>query len=451
MDIRARPFIIQCITQDHPRPVFRAQYRCQGNYSDLAPSDSDGHSTDSSDAHSEPLEKASVPAPEASDSNSDAGPGTKYKRRHCPQSVVLHIEVYSNDLSKAIIYQRNEHWEAAKEHLGMSQYIRQCIMEYASLANMTSGRIKRKDHPEKIFGFCDVDMSTKPPSKFATGIKSVHALQSILLWAFANGIGLDSCWRHKNENRAPVTFMTTIDQNNWMLTGPVYISANVTADTLEVYLREVKSLVEDMAEDLLTGTVEVHPSHARFAKKLISAAHHVQDNNWNWVPLFIMIDKLKAESKAISAGHSLMGLRQRHEHGLGDRWQPSNVTLVLLQMQVLQQQSFSTLNVIGLHHSGEINLSPDSWTDIGLPDGQNRDTISTNNWTERAFKTFDQIFLENRANKSQKIDRRAFKIAERGHRLWNSGGAIIEMPRDYSGTRTWQVAIFRAMVKSAEK
>jgi len=26
--------------------------------------------------------------------------------------------------------------------------------------------------------------------------------------------------------------------------------------------------------------------------------------------------------------------------------------------------------------------------------------LSTNNWTERAFKTFDQVFLESRANKS---------------------------------------------------
>ncbi|KAF8191828.1 hypothetical protein K438DRAFT_1830134 [Mycena galopus ATCC 62051] len=48
-----------------------------------------------------------------------------------------------------------------------------------------------------------------------------------------------------------------------------------------------------------------------------------------------------------------------------------------------------------------IPLWRDSWTDIGLPSGRNRDLISTNNWTERAFKTFDQIFLEKRANKSQ--------------------------------------------------
>lgn len=40
------------------------------------------------------------------------------------------------------------------------------------------------------------------------------------------------------------------------------------------------------------------------------------------------------------------------------------------------------------------------WTDMGLPHGMNRDAMrNTNNWIERAFKTFDQIFLDCRANK----------------------------------------------------
>lgn len=43
----------------------------------------------------------------------------------------------------------------------------------------------------------------------------------------------------------------------------------------------------------------------------------------------------------------------------------------------------------------------DYWTDMGLPEGQNRKRmLSTNNWTERAFKTFNQVFLGNRTNKS---------------------------------------------------
>lgn len=40
------------------------------------------------------------------------------------------------------------------------------------------------------------------------------------------------------------------------------------------------------------------------------------------------------------------------------------------------------------------------WTDIGLPAGLNRDEMrNTNNWVERSFKTFDQLFLDCRANK----------------------------------------------------
>jgi len=46
------------------------------------------------------------------------------------------------------------------------------------------------------------------------------------------------------------------------------------------------------------------------------------------------------------------------------------------------------------------SMFSDLWTDIGLPPGHNRDNISSNNFTERAFKKFDEIFLENRANKS---------------------------------------------------
>ncbi|KAJ7774066.1 hypothetical protein B0H16DRAFT_1880520 [Mycena metata] len=61
----------------------------------------------------------------------------------------------------------------------------------------------------------------------------------------------------------------------------------------------------------------------------------------------------------------------------------------------------------------EVNWFVDDWidtyTDIGLPPNQGRDgTWNTNNWTERAFKTFDSVILENRQNK--RIDRLASHI-----------------------------------------
>lgn len=62
-------------------------------------------------------------------------------------------------------------------------------------------------------------MSTNPPSGFATGIKARYALQALLLYARRYGVGLDSTWRHMNENRAPVTFVTTLDSEEHMVPG----------------------------------------------------------------------------------------------------------------------------------------------------------------------------------------------------------------------------------------
>ncbi|KAJ7884058.1 hypothetical protein B0H13DRAFT_1890127 [Mycena leptocephala] len=281
---------------------------------------------------------------------------------------------------------------------------------------------------------------------------------------------------------------------------------------MEVFLREVKELVEKMARDLRDGEVDVHPSHACFKHQLIEAAERVRANNWNWVPLFVMIDKSAAEMKALSKAaessqvwpETDVRLCQFHVIQAILRWDRDHDTSttrpklsrdskdrLLHAVRELQRchsdaewdaevgkfktriASFTDASTTGtimqyFERNWFIPLWRDSWTDIGLPHGRNRDTISTNNWTERAFKTFDQIFLENRANKSafrlvmiianewfsyyenwqldsKKVDRQAFKMAEQGHRLWNSGGAIVPMGRNNSGLCTWSVANIRAM------
>ncbi|KAJ7184714.1 hypothetical protein C8R46DRAFT_865613, partial [Mycena filopes] len=110
MDIRARPFIVRWITPDHnapkaysgdARPVFRTEYRCRGNCSDIAPSD---NGSEDSDVQSESDHNRRP-------SKSNTKQKKNYKKRTCPQKVVIHVEVYSNDLSKAVIYQRGNHWE----------------------------------------------------------------------------------------------------------------------------------------------------------------------------------------------------------------------------------------------------------------------------------------------------------------------------------------------------
>jgi len=42
------------------------------------------------------------------------------------------------------------------------------------------------------------------------------ALEAAIMWQ-ANGIALDSSWRHKNEHVAPLTFLVTLDNNMKMI------------------------------------------------------------------------------------------------------------------------------------------------------------------------------------------------------------------------------------------
>nr|GAT45044.1 predicted protein [Mycena chlorophos] len=327
-------------------PVYRATYKCLGNCTPFVdPGSRKRARTSATDSESSESRSEVEQSSEPSDAGSEAS-GV------CPERVKLQLEICSDDLGKTFFYQRGKHGPAHPDDVQISQYIRQCIMEYAMLANMTAGRIKRrltkayetfktpkhrrptaanvenmvanirraerldtdplisvgifaKRNSDKIFHYTPANETTTPPSGFATGIKTDHSLQSLLLWGHQNGIGLDSCWRNKNENRAPVTFVTTIDHNRRMLPGPVYISANITAETLKSFLRQVKQLVELMAVDILRGRKSIHTSHKTFAKEMKKATRLIEANNGHWVPSFVMIDKSRAELNALLAGESV--------------------------------------------------------------------------------------------------------------------------------------------------
>ncbi|KAJ7811018.1 hypothetical protein B0H13DRAFT_1542403, partial [Mycena leptocephala] len=117
-DIRARPFILQWITPDRdvpkalsddPHPVFRAVYRCSGNCSDLPLSQNDNSSDD--DRSDEPLPRANWKGSKKQAEELDSDGDTKRQTRACPQKVIIHVEVLSDNLSKAIIYQQHTHRE----------------------------------------------------------------------------------------------------------------------------------------------------------------------------------------------------------------------------------------------------------------------------------------------------------------------------------------------------
>ncbi|KAF9525919.1 hypothetical protein CPB83DRAFT_513029 [Crepidotus variabilis] len=316
-----------------------------------------------------------------------------------------------------------------------------------------------KLNPDKIFHYTEVDYSTNPPSNFATGIQHPFAVQAMILWAGEHGIGFDSSYRHKNKNRAPVTFLTTLDDNSHMIPGPVFLSSDVTAPTLTIFLHKVKKLVESMAKELIAGTKEIDAGLESDRARVLAQARTIVQAGWS--PHFFMIDKCRAERTAIYNGvfydliycqtilicllvfpqatvricqfHVMQAiLRWDKEHG--DTFEPQPRPTLSLQCKhallaavrrlqrcrlsedwdgdverfkcdvekLCEGSSASSKDILSYFRVNWFTEDwRDLWTDIGLPAGELREKmLSTNNWTERAFKTFDQVFLGGRANKS---------------------------------------------------
>ncbi|PPQ89048.1 hypothetical protein CVT25_006708 [Psilocybe cyanescens] len=398
----------------------------------------------------------------------------------------------------------------------MSSFVRQNILELASLANMTASQIKlrllsfcethqvpryrwptpsqvnnvvqnvhrrdrllndpllaiglfAKKNPEKIFYYSPPNYDTNPPSKFATGIQHPFAIQSLILWSHQNGIGLDSSYRHKNENRAPVTFITTIDENHHMLPGPVFVSADATAETLVLFLRKVKELAEKTATQLMSEKIEIDYGLVKYKKALLQEAAKIVKSKW-W-PHFIMIDKSRAERSAIQKVFPNIPIRicQFHVMQAILRWDKEVELCVIYSAVALRKDGKEQLKSLKSLF-GDFALDPlpqeeklsDFWTDIGLPAGENREKmLSTNNWTERAFKTFDQVFLASRANKlayrlvliianqwfnyyrewkndKPRFNKEEFAKDNKAYEIWSREKGIIEFKTE-DGLRAWKI------------
>ncbi|THV02008.1 hypothetical protein K435DRAFT_792949, partial [Dendrothele bispora CBS 962.96] len=370
--IRCRPFMLEWNTSDREPPlefhgaeentipIYRVTYMCRGNCDDVP---EEWEDTDNSDS--------------GINNNKSKQPIVKVEhkkrgrnRKKCANEVRLHVEVYSNDLSKAWVYQYSSHNEAHDSNLDMSQFLRQMILMYASIANMTAGRIKRQiphdlerfnipkyrhptskqinnmvanvrrrerlindpllaigifaeHNPDKIFSY--VYDTSMPSVKFQVGIKNDYCIQNMLLYARKNGLGLDSSYRNKNENRAPVTFLVTVDKNQRMLPGPVFVSGDVREYTLTLFLREVRSLVEDMAQQIVEDPSCIDQAHHPHHEQLIREAQAILDEG-GWSPLFFMIDKSYAEHGAILSVWPNMVIRLCQFHVIQAilRWQTEN-------------------------------------------------------------------------------------------------------------------------------
>ncbi|KAJ7173954.1 hypothetical protein C8R43DRAFT_1119352 [Mycena crocata] len=532
-DIRARKWILGWNTPDHnvpPElvdqrlPVMRIVYKCSGHCRHGAPAsettpspaaataddgnwedlddgeyvDVDDDEEDTTDKHpqssTKPLQDLSM-----KELNARINNGSVFKVGRKPRSedcnVILHAEVYSDDLSKVYFFQQHEHPETLPQYLDFSRYIRQCMLEMARTLGLSPASIKRRllhlftedaEHPtpayrwpdatqvnnivnnarrkerllsdpllsigvfaelnpDRIFRYTEPDYSTDPPRNFSTGIHHQYGTQAMLLWAWLHGIGLDSTYRHMNENRAPLTIMITLDSQGTMVPGFAYLSSDTTTESQVHFLQDTKRLVEEMAAKLVNGEETVAMGLEEHSEELMKQARHVVAHGWR--PLFFMIDKYRPSKAAIRQVYPGLVIRESVKF---DR-------ILIFDGGISCYGPYESSSDAEILHAGL-----DLWTDMGLPVGANRDgMLSTNNWTERAFKTFNQVFLGNRNNKSifrlvlilanewfqfyqvwkprKQLDSSLFEIGARGHLVWSCEGAVQPfMMAD--GRQAWRVA-----------
>ncbi|EIW66398.1 hypothetical protein TREMEDRAFT_65685 [Tremella mesenterica DSM 1558] len=220
---------------------------------------------------------------------------------------------------------------------------------------------------------------------FQCVISPKHALQTAIRHAHERGLAMDSSWRNKNAIRCPVTFLTTVNEHNHM-----------------VPMAEAKALVN--------GTSEVISEFEDKEIVLSNAILITEDGFW---PLMVMIDCDAAERNAAQTvfpgtpvgrektSRFLSALRKCQRCDVEEEWEEvyEEFEADVLELLDGDEEHWETIRTW-------LNTQwfSESWRkcimDYGLPREHTRDgPLSTNNFVEAAFRTFDRVFLQARANK----------------------------------------------------
>ncbi|KAJ9110930.1 hypothetical protein QFC20_002696, partial [Naganishia adeliensis] len=332
--------------------------------------------------------------------------------------------------------------------------------------------------------------------QFLAGITSQYALDSAIINGFRFGIALDSTWRHVNNNGHPLTFVTTTNDAQRMTPD-----TSTLADLLQAGKAEVEQRAREIIKQQKKGQ-EIEVNDFRTSTEMASlgenAARIVADSS-GWTPGFGMIDKDTAERNALREVFGkdfCIRLCQFHLKQAMRRWQkqctikiagprkggqqalPKEAMESLLRhVEVLQrcpresdwEEYVSEFNrkvrklVLERYSLGEAMCQRvlsyfednwfddrwrDMWVDYGLPDGATRDGIlNTNNFIERAFKTFKTVFLGGRKNR--RIDRLILVLVNDFfpfYALWPPNDAKpsrVVLSTMKSGYEIWKCAVFR--------
>ncbi|CAD7060451.1 unnamed protein product [Tilletia caries] len=414
----------------------------------------------------------------------------KLPTRECEGGVRLmirvEIEVEASDLGTAKIYSCGNHRDANEADLQYSRRLRLYMQGVGSRLGETAAKLKRELRDgtsadadtaalPRAYPFPDFRIpKAKKIDAVMKGIRSSKRLHSdpfaavsmfvkrnpSLVFGFErlqkHLVHIDSSWRNKNENRAPLTFVTITNHVNHMVPydlaemeqkEPLLLKHALQIQAAQAWSPAGVMIDKCLAE--LNAIKEVWPEvqvricqfHAIQAVCRWQTDSGISGARAKKIPAINKIDKLVICS----------AFREAQRCRTAEEWPEHQKKFETAVNKILKKYSSSARSAVNSYFNTNWwqSVWRDITTDIGLQEGQTRDDANTNNTIERAFKTFDEIFLSCRVNK--RIDRLVHILAMdwlpyyehyssdvprpnkelkdimlHAHKLWESGTAIEE-------------------------
>ncbi|ORX38922.1 hypothetical protein BD324DRAFT_649021 [Kockovaella imperatae] len=277
--------------------------------------------------------------------------------------------------------------------------------------------------------------------RFECVVAPPHALDMAILHSLEGGLGLDSSFRHKNDDRCPLTLLVVVNEAHHMEPVAAMVSNYHDHEAYRWLLHGFRKAIEARAKLLLKGkvTTTIPDEEGPRATLLRNCRIIVEDG---YTPISIMIDGDDAERKAIRQEwpfvairmcqfHFIQAVRGRLQRIFGRRergdWISEQILDAIrraqrcddrtkwpeyyeaLKQEVLQLCGHDLEAWNHLHQYFHREWFSERWLmsviDMGLPPFiDNRDgPWSTNNFVEAAFRVFDKVFLACRINR--RLDR----------------------------------------------
>ncbi|KIJ53005.1 hypothetical protein M422DRAFT_242973 [Sphaerobolus stellatus SS14] len=229
----------------------------------------------------------------------------KVKKKSCwnyPNHVYIVVEVCADDLSLVHFWQRGSHEDAVNlKFLNWSHILRNEVQEAMRLCGARPMQIMKDlvthfDYlTQQLLQQLDLyqphDFS-KPDniSRFTVAVSTDYALEDLLVHGAHDGIGANSSWRNKNENRAVMTLLAVVTEGGRMTPGAALLSANVKKDTIEAWLKETKKKLMKRAKEIVKDPKSIKHTDPTIKKQIINKAKQMVKTG-KWLFAKWMIDK----------------------------------------------------------------------------------------------------------------------------------------------------------------